>query len=141
MAITENLKRCSRCHQRRDPSWFSADLSRPDWLARWCKPCSRAAWRERAWGITQEEFDRILQAQQGGCGICGTTLDVDRTIHHEALTRFCVDRADDGSVRGFLCAGCRAGVRGFGSDVDHLRRAIDYLRRTEPRDSDGKEGN
>jgi Recombination endonuclease VII len=132
MTLTNNptpTKRCPRCRTRRDPSWFSADYGRPDGLACWCKPCCRAAWRERHWGITPEELDRILSAQGGGCGICGAALEVDRPLHppEEALTRFCVDRAGDGRVRGFLCAGCHRGLRGFGRDVDRLLRAADYV--------------
>jgi len=129
MTLTNNptpTKRCPRCGTHRDPSWFSGDFSRPDGLTCWCKACSRAAWRERAWGITQEQFDRIISAQGGGCGICRTPLDIDGH-RAEALTRFCVDRAADGTVQGFLCTDCHRGLRGFGRDVDRLRRAMDYV--------------
>ena len=130
MAPTENLastKTCSRCHERHDPSWFSADISRPDGLSRWCKPCCRAVSRERRWNMTAEQTLRMVQSQQGGCAICRTALNMDR--HDHVRSGFCVDRGPDGTVRGFLCRDCQTGIRGFGRDVDRLRRAMEYLTR------------
>ena len=128
MTMTNNqsdLKHCPRCRTRRDPSWFSSDWRRPDGLSCWCKPCSRRAWRERAWGITEEEFNQILSRQGGGCGICGTPLQPGRP--NTAPDSIRVDRTDDGRIRGFLCAECRTGLRGFRGDVGRLRRAVEYL--------------
>jgi hypothetical protein len=124
---TKPTKRCPRCRTHRDPSWFSADYNRPDGRACWCKPCSRAAWRERKWGIGEEEFRQILQRQDGRCGICGERLEVDHAGSHRTTAGIRVDLADDGKVRGFLCPGCRTGLRGFGGDVERLRRAVGYL--------------
>ncbi len=119
-------KRCPRCRTHRDPTWFSSDYNRPDGRACWCKPCSRAAWRERVWGIGQEEFERILSAQQGRCAICQVPLD---TGSHRSTHGIRVDRTPDGKVRGFLCTECRTGLRGFRGDVERLRRAVGYLSR------------
>jgi hypothetical protein len=130
MTITNNshpTKRCPRCRTHRDPSWFSADYARPDGRACWCKPCSRAAWRERTWGIGQEEFDRILEAQGGGCGICHVPLEVDGADTSRSANGLRVDRTEDGKVRGFLCGECRTGLRGFQGDVDRLREAAGYI--------------
>jgi hypothetical protein len=129
MAITNNStaeKRCPRCGTRRDPSWFSSDISRPDFLACWCKPCARSAWRQREWGITQEEFDRIIAAQGGGCGICGGNLlaEISSTV---AFATIRVDRDAAGNVRGFLCPNCRTGLKGFDGNVDRLRSATEYV--------------
>jgi hypothetical protein len=130
MTITKKTtptKRCPRCRTHRDPSWFSADYIRPDGRACWCKPCSRAVWRERKWGIGPEEVERILQAQGGGCGICHVPLDVDGADVSRSSTGLRVDRTADGRVRGFLCGGCRTGLRGFGGGVERLREAVGYL--------------
>jgi len=40
-----------------------------------------------------------------------------------------IDRAGDGTVRGFLCEACSAGLRAFGRGVDRLRAAVGYLQR------------
>ena len=120
-------KHCPRCDTHRDPSWFSSDLNRPDSRACWCKPCSRAAWRERKWGITPEEVERILREQGGGCAICHIPLEVDAADTSRRSTGIRVDRNDAGKVRGFLCAGCRTGLRGFRGDVERLREAVGYI--------------
>jgi hypothetical protein len=123
MTITETeKKRCPRCRQHRDPSWFSRDYHRPDGLACWCKPCSRRAWRERAWAIPHEEFEKLIQAQGGGCAICRTPLEAAGTY---PWTR--MDRTSDGRIRGFLCRECKAGLTGFRGDPDRLRAAREYL--------------
>lgn len=122
-------KCCPRCRTRRDPSWFSYDWRRPDGRSCWCKPCSRAAWRERSWGITAEEFDKIMLAQGRGCAICHVPLDADHAETSRSATGLRVDRAADGRVRGFLCGGCRTGLRGFQRDVERLRGAVGYVSR------------
>jgi hypothetical protein len=125
MTITET-KRCPRCRERRDPSWFSEDRRRRDWKACWCKPCCRRAWREREWKIAEEEFERIIQAQGGGCPICRTKLEVDGPSGG-TFSSARVDVMEDGKIRGFLCRECKAGLTGFRGDPDRLRAAVEYL--------------
>jgi len=43
--------------------------------------------------------------------------------------RICIDRAGDGTVRGFLCEACSAGLRALGWDVERLWAAVGYLDR------------
>ena len=118
---TQPTKRCSKCGIDRDYSWFSRDWKRKDFRTPWCKPCLRAAARERRTGLTQEEFDRLMADQGGCCGICQAGFDE----HHPAR----VDRAADGRVRGLLCARCKVGVSTFQDDADRLRSAVGYLQR------------
>jgi hypothetical protein len=125
-------KHCPRCRTHRETTWFSVDLRRPDGLCCWCKPCSRAAWRERKWGIDQDEVERILKAQGGRCAICPVILDVDGADTSRSATGIRIDRGEDGRVRGFLCGECRTGLRGFGGDVDRLRGAVGYLAPKNP---------
>jgi len=127
-AATPAAKHCPRCRADRDPSWFSRDYRRRDGRACWCKSCSRRAWRERSWGIAHAEADRILQAQGGGCAVCGVRLaDGDGLAASYPGLR--IDRAGDGTVRGFLCEACAAGVRAFGGDAERLQAAVGYLAR------------
>jgi hypothetical protein len=121
MTIT-NPKHCPRCGKDRDRSWFSRDERRPDHLACWCKVCNRIAWRERAWGIPKEEFDKLIDAQGGGCAICRTSLEAAGTY---PWTR--MDRTEDGRIRGALCRECNSGLKGFRGDPDRLRAAVEYL--------------
>lgn len=68
-------------------------------------------------GVTREEYDALLAAQDGCCAICRRNdrpLDLDHS--HE-----------DGHVRGLLCGPCNRGIGFLGDDVMTLRSAIDYL--------------
>jgi hypothetical protein len=123
MTIT-NLKRCPRCGKDRDRSWFSRDQRRPDNLACWCKVCSRRAYRERSWGIAQAEFDKLIDAQGGGCAICRTPLEAAGTYPWIRM-----DRTGDGRIRGALCRECKTGLAGFRNDPQRLQAAVAYLGR------------
>lgn len=129
MAIIERstTKRCPRCRQDRDTSWFSRDYHRPDGRACWCKPCSRAAWRMRSWGMVAEESDRIIASQENACPICRAPLRSDGP--NNVFHRIRLDRTADGRVRGFLCNACKSGVDAFGGNPKRLSGAIEYLTR------------
>jgi hypothetical protein len=118
-STTTPTKRCSKCGTDRDRSWFSRDWKRKDFRTPWCKPCLRAAARQRRTGISQAEFDRLIAEQDGSCGICQAEFDA----HHSAR----IDRAADGRVRGLLCPRCKVGVSTFQDDVERLRAAVGYL--------------
>lgn len=113
-----------------------------------CKPC--AAKRARGWahdnpdrnrdnslnwalkntyGISREEYDRMMTEQDGRCAICG--LD-EPNSHGRTGTKFrlSVDHCHDtGRVRGLLCQKCNRAVGLLGDDIDLLKKAIDYLER------------
>jgi len=119
-------KRCSKCREDRDRSWFNRDWKRKDYRTAWCKPCLRAAARERRTGISQAEFDRLLADQSGRCGICRTPFATDSAVQDSAAVAR-IDRAADGRVRGLLCPRCKVGVSTFQDDVERLRAAVGYL--------------
>jgi hypothetical protein len=62
-------------------------------------PYDRAARLRNLYGITEEDYDRMLAEQGGGCAVCGKAPDPGRflDVDHDHKT----DR-----VRGLLCRGC-----------------------------------
>lgn len=75
----------------------------------------------RQFGITQEDYDKILQEQDGKCAICG----VERNGSKE---NFCVDHDHEtGKVRGLLCTKCNLGIGKMKDSPDLLRKAAKYL--------------
>jgi len=77
---------------------------------------------KRLYGITADDFDRMLAEQGGGCAICGSTDPQGRNFH--------VDHCHDSTViRGILCHPCNVGVGNFADDPDRLEAAAAYLRR------------
>jgi hypothetical protein len=84
------------------------------------KKADRAGHLKRKFGLTPEQYDEMLAAQDGRCMICrrppaeGKTLDIDHD--HET-----------GRVRGLLCRNCNHGVGKFFEDVWLLMAAAGYL--------------
>jgi hypothetical protein len=62
----------------------------------------RKSWSKRAWilrskyGLTPEDVQRCIEAQEGACALCGR-VGVKFVVDHDH---------SDGRVRGMLCSGC-----------------------------------
>jgi recombination endonuclease VII len=80
--------------------------------------------RKHRFGITPEDFQAMVDAQDGRCALCrqipkppkghGTPFVVD----HDHVTR---------QVRGLLCSPCNKGLGNFEDDPARLVAAADYL--------------
>lgn len=106
-----------------------------------CKPCRNAqtrAWAEanpnewerharrshlkRRYGITEEDYDRLLAAQGGACAICRVRAEDSRGFRPH------IDHCHkSGRVRGILCGMCNKGIGNLRDDPEILRNAIAYL--------------
>ena len=74
----------------------------------------------RKYGITQDDFNNLVEAQDDLCGICGDELDKINIDHdHES-----------GKVRGLLCTGCNTGLGHLGDNINGLEKALHYLKDT-----------
>lgn len=83
----------------------------------------RAWWYSRKYGISLEQFDQMIAAQDGKCAICLTPFaDLARRpdVDHNHIT---------GALRGLLCNSCNTSLGGFGDSAERLRAAADYLDR------------
>ena len=72
---------------------------------------------KRKYGITLEERDRMVAAQDGRCAICDAR-DRELVIDHCHTT---------GKVRQMLCTPCNSGLGLYGEDKGRLLRAVEYL--------------
>jgi hypothetical protein len=76
----------------------------------------------RTFGITLEEYNELLNKQNGVCSICGDPPTIDQkkfSIDHDHIT---------GKIRGILCRGCNVGIGHFKDDPELLRKAINYIK-------------
>lgn len=125
---------CERVYHRRWKGKYYAanrdEVNRKRKIAREADP-------ERAWGImikarygvTSEQYYQVLEAQGGGCGICGTP-NADR----KGQRRLHVDHDHrTGDFRGLLCARCNTALGKFDDNVDILQKAIVYLQKNSCR--------
>lgn len=72
------------------------------------------------YGLTLEEYDRMLETQGGGCGICGGTNPDGRRLHvdHDHKT---------GKVRGLLCINCNYLIGRMEASADLLPDMLDWI--------------
>ena len=74
---------------------------------------------KKMFGITIQDYDEMLESQNGGCKICGGK---DKSF------RLAVDHCHGtGKIRGLLCSKCNRGIGCFKDSTDLLRKAIEYL--------------
>ena len=76
--------------------------------------------RKRMYGITAEEYNGLLSAQEGVCAICQRPSADGRSLHVDH------DHAS-GHVRGLLCDKCNAGLGLLGDTAEDLYAAWLYL--------------
>lgn len=95
-----------------------------------CKSCSniqrqknysKEYHRKLKYGISDEDYSKMLKQQKYCCGICG--------IHRDDVSKdFAVDHNHNtGKIRGLLCGGCNGGIGMLKDSIKVLKRAIAYL--------------
>ena len=85
---------------------------------------------KRVYGITLDEYERILKYQQGRCFIClrlpgRTSLHVDH--EHQPKDKRISGSAKRSKVRGLLCWKCNRGLSIYRDEPGNFSRAADYL--------------
>lgn len=76
---------------------------------------------KKAYGITEETFEALVQSQGGKCAICRDVLKREKRgthIDHDHAT---------GAIRGILCVKCNAGLGQFKDDPERLQAAARYI--------------
>ncbi len=137
LSPTEETRVCPDCFKRKPLSEWSRSKSRAGGYGSYCRACALArvaiAQRKKRYGITQEEFLAMLEAQDHKCAICrreitfgGGRISGKQKDQNSGSVDHC---HDSNKVRGLLCNGCNVGLGYFEDNPDTLRAAIDYLAR------------
>lgn len=103
------------------------------------KQYKRETNRQHLYGITQEEFDALLKAQDGRCAICRSKSpgmrkgkELDWHVDHDHITNI---------IRGLLCCDCNLGIAKFHDNPVFCMLAANYLfREREVRRGGRKQG-
>ena len=137
--------RCSKCKTVKPITEFGKNRSTKNGVDFYCKPC-RNSWRkrrrhlwnseksfkernptyhrnhrlQREYGITNKDYEVMVENQNGFCAICKT----------KPKTLLCVDHNHKtGEVRGLLCNDCNSGIGFLKDNISILESAIEYLRK------------
>ena len=78
---------------------------------------------QHKYGITLDDFNKLVEEQGGVCAICETSLD---DLEHTAHLDHC---HETGKVRGVLCKKCNTGLGMFDDDISRITQAAAYLNR------------
>jgi hypothetical protein len=132
------VKVCTKCKVEKDGEEFTSHKGHKDGLDSWCREChaEHARFRRtsapgqkektygdsirRKFGITLNEYDRILKEQNGACAICkrvnpnGWRLAVD----HDHKT---------GKIRGLLCTRCNTALGTIEDSPERVFSLLAYL--------------
>ena len=132
-------KQCSRCREVKPLTEFHLRSKNEPWPKSACKNChrerARGYWKkkplpkeiqrernlQKAFGIGISDYNRILEAQDNCCAICGVNSCA-------AGRNFAVDHCHKtGIVRGLLCKFCNTALGQFQDNPVILHKAIKYL--------------
>lgn len=135
-------KICSRCKVQHPINSFYVDKARKDGYSPWCKRCHsqnaakwqknnpqrnrdirrKAKWTQRGMTFSIPDYNKMLEAQNECCKICG---------RHQSLfkTRLHVDHDHKtGRVRGLLCSLCNGHILVvLESYANLIPKALEYL--------------
>ncbi|MCK5641504.1 MAG: endonuclease VII domain-containing protein, partial [Gammaproteobacteria bacterium] len=77
--------------------------------------------RQTLYGITEEQYQEMLKAQDNGCWICGRPPGKKQLfVDHDHQTD---------KVRGLLCSQCNSAIGFLNDDPALVERALEYLRK------------
>jgi len=75
---------------------------------------------KRIYGISQDQYNDMLQSQGGVCAICSKECEINK--------RLSVDHCHNtGEIRGLLCSKCNTALGQMKDSIENLRKAADYL--------------
>lgn len=93
---------------------------------------NRDAALKRLYGLTEADYDSILEAQDGRCPIClkhhtefDRRLAVDH-IHDRDASGVDFNKGVAAAVRGLLCNQCNQAVGKLGDSIDNILRLLAY---------------
>ena len=101
--------------------------------ARFVAKRERAAYVRRRYGLSIDGLERLLERQQGACGICRRPWlacpPAKRTkFEQHFLQHLCIDHDHKtGQIRGLLCNACNTAIGLFEEDIFRLTGAIAYV--------------
>lgn len=82
------------------------------------------------YGMSVDDYNRMLVEQKGVCAICECP-EMRKKTHRSGRVRLnplCVDHNHvTGKVRGLLCQNCNNGISRFEENIEHMANAISYL--------------
>lgn len=140
------LKRCSGCKFEKDINEFFTSSIQSDGFQSYCKECNRISskkWYRQSdknkqsnqsrkyllkskYGLTLDEYNNLLEKQNGVCAIC--KKPETQCSYKEKIDSLRVDHCHTTNIiRGLLCSKCNLGISQFDDKMSLLMSAMEYL--------------
>ena len=133
------MKTCTKCGKKKPFIEFYRHNGYKDGRCSFCKKCysqyhkspigrekQRSNRLKKRFNITLEQYDKMLEEQNGVCAICKS---LETKILWGAVIRLSVDHDHKtGKVRGLLCDRCNRALGTVNDDANLLKKLIKYLR-------------
>lgn len=121
---------CAPCKREKNRSWYASNPGKnAEYARRWAQK-NRARVREshllRTYGLTQEDYDHMLESQGGVCAICKRTSTRNLAVDHD---RSCCsgDKSCGKCVRALLCPRCNTCLGAINDNLEVLESMRRYL--------------
>jgi hypothetical protein len=131
-------KQCTKCRKSKLVAAFSKSKNAYDGRHPQCKQCtsdgaklnrakSKARALKRFYGMTETEYQTMLDQQGGVCAICQRT---ETRMQNGSIVHLSVDHDHKtGKIRALLCYRCNSGLAHFREDTALLEGAVAYLKK------------
>lgn len=125
-------RRCRTCKDIKPKTEFHRSTKQR--LQSDCKKCQKLAMRKwrlaTHYGMTVEDYDRMLELQGGVCALCSSPPAEDDVLRVDHDHHCCPGEKTCGRcVRGLLCDRCNRGLGYFKDNTVALKRAPKYIAR------------
>lgn len=125
---------CKLCDAEYQKKWYAADPARfKRYIKNWnlrhpeqYRAVRRSSSLKQLYGLSTEDFQLLLKAQDNRCAICHLEFNESRVPfvdHDHEIAK--VDKRR--SVRGLLCHRCNVGMGQFDEDPEKLSSAAEYI--------------
>lgn len=130
-----NCKECARA-ERKNPRYRKLNNIRTkEYLKRlretdpekYYQKCRKSNLKK--YNLTIEEYDSLLQKQNGVCAICGKPPEdsCKKSKYSDDIKLHIDHDHETGRVRGLLCTKCNFGIGSFSDDIDLMLDAVYYV--------------
>lgn len=84
---------------------------------------------KKKYGISLNDFNIILEKQNGKCTICNKLMEEPSSTRGQGLDVMALDHCHEtGKIRSILCNACNKGLGMFNDDISLLENALKYIK-------------
>jgi hypothetical protein len=121
-----NIRTCRICRIEKELDCYYKASHSKDGYNKICIDCNRSVGLINKYGVTMEEYDKMLKSQNGVCAIC---LHPETLMRRGKIVPLFVDHCHKtGKIRGLLCYPCNSAVGYLKDNPESFDRASSYLR-------------